>query len=82
MRRYGLRLKKNKCTFMQNAMEYLGHWIDAYGVHAAPSKVEAIQHAPTPRNVTELCSFLEMINYHGKFIPNLSSLCHTLNNLL
>ena len=67
---------------MQNAVEYLGHRIDAHGVHAAPSKVEAIQHAPTPRNVTELRSFLGMINYYGKFIPNLSSLCHPLNNLL
>ena len=82
LRRYGLRLKKNKCAFMQNAVEYLGHRIDAHGVHAAPSKVEAIQHAPTPCNVTELRSFLGMINYYGKFIPNLSSLCHPLNNLL
>ena len=48
-------------------VEYLGHWIDAHGVHAAPSKVEAtlveaIQHAPITRNVTELHSFLGMIN--------------------
>ena len=50
------------------------------GVHAAPSKVEA--HAPNPRNVTELRSFFGMINYYGKFIPNLSSIYHPLNNLL
>ena len=47
-----------------------------------PSKVEAILQAPTPRNVTELRSFLWMINYYGKFIPNLSSINHPLTNLL
>ena len=82
LQKYGLRIKQAKCAFMQSAVEYLGHRIDANGVHAAPSKVEAIQHAPTPRNTTELRSFLGMINYYGKFIPNLSSLCHPLNNLL
>ena len=65
---------------MQNAMEYLGHRVNAQGVHAAPSKVEA--HAPNPCNVTELRSFFGMINYYGKFIPNLSSIYHPLNNLL
>ena len=82
LRQYGLRIKQNKCAFMQNVVEYLGHRVDAQGVHAAPSKVEAILQAPTPRNVTELRSFLGMINYYGKFIPNLSSINHPLNNLL
>ena len=67
---------------MQSAVEYLGHRIDAHGVHVAPSKVEAIQQAPTPLNVTELSSFLGMINYYGKFIPNLSCINYPLNNLL
>ena len=60
---------------MQSAVEYLVHRIDARGVHAAPSKVEAIQQAPTSRNVTELRSFLGMTR---KFIPNLSSIKHPL----
>ena len=67
---------------MQNAVEYLGHRVDAHGVHAAPSKVEAIQHAPTPHIVTELHSFLGMIDHYGKFITNLSSINHPLNNQL
>ena len=36
LQRYGLRIKYNKCAFMRNAVEYLGHRVDAHGVHAAP----------------------------------------------
>ena len=57
LRQYGLRIKQNKCAFMQSAVEYLGHRIDAHGVHAPLSKVEVIQQGPTPRNMTELRSF-------------------------
>ena len=32
----------------------------------------AIQAAPEPKNVTELQSFLGMINYYGRFLPMLA----------
>ena len=55
--------------------------IDAEGVHPSPEK--AIVEAPTPNNVTELWSFLGMLQYYGKFLPtNLSTLLHLLNNLV
>jgi len=38
--------------------------------------------APPPANVQQLRSFLGLINYYGKFIPNLSTLLHPLNSLL
>jgi len=44
--------------------------------------VEAISKAPAPKNVTELRSFLEMINYYSKFIPNLATTLHPLHVLL
>ena len=44
--------------------------------------MEAIQKAPSPKNVQELRSFLGLLNYYGKFIPNLASLIRPLNSLL
>ena len=35
-----------------------------------------------PENVRELCSFLGLVNYYGKFVPNLVSLLHPLHQLL
>ena len=78
----GFRLKKSKCVFMKESVEYLGHWIDAEGLHPLAEKTTAIQNAPTPRNIQELRSFLGLINYYGKFISNLSSILRPLNELL
>ena len=47
-----------------------------------PGKVEAIVSAPEPRNIQELRSFLGLLNYYGKFVPNLSTIVHPLNSLL
>ena len=38
--------------------------------------------APPPRNTQEQRSFLGMLNYSGKFIPNIATLLHPLNGLL
>ena len=78
----GLRVKPAKCSFMQSSVEYLGHRIDAEGVHTTTRKVDAILKAPTPSDVQQLRSFLGLLHYYGKFIPNLSSLLHPLNELL
>jgi len=63
-----LRLKRGKCSIWKSSVDYLGHYVDAKGIHTAPGKVAAIFQAPAPPNVTELRSFLGMVNYYGKFI--------------
>ena len=82
LRRHGIHANQEKCEFMQNQVEYLGHRIDSEGIHATDSKLEAITNAPPPKNVQELRSFLGLLNYYCKFIPNLATLIHPLNDLL
>ena len=48
---YGFRLKVGKCAFMADSVEYLGHTVDANGLHATSDKLKAITDAPTPKNV-------------------------------
>ncbi|UYV63245.1 hypothetical protein LAZ67_2003535 [Cordylochernes scorpioides] len=45
-------------------------------------KVQAIQKAKTPTNISELRSFLGLVNFYGKFIPNLPELLKPLHELL
>ena len=68
----GLCVKKKKCQFMVPNVTYLGHQIDASGLHPLPDKVRAIEEAPAPNNVTELKSYLGLLTYYGKFLPNLA----------
>ena len=82
LQEHGIRAKKAKCTFLKTSVQYLGHVIDADSLHATDDKVKAIINAPRPRTVAELRSFLGLLNYYGRFIPNLSSLIYPLNNLL
>ena len=78
----GFRLKKSKCVFMQFSVEYLGYQVDAEGLHATEGKVKAILEAPKPHNVKELRSFLGLVNYYGRFVPNLATMAYPLNQLL
>ena len=61
-----------KCSFMMTEVQYLGHKISAKGLQQANQKVRANTEAPRPTDVSQLKSFLGMLNYYGKFLPNLS----------
>ena len=63
-------------------MEYLGHIIDQHHVHPSQEKVKAIKETPEPHNISELRSFLGIINYYARFLPNLSTKLTPLYNLL
>ena len=82
LEKHGFRLKREKCTLLAKSVEYLGHSITKDGISALPDKVEAIAKAPQPTNVQELRSFLGLLNYYGKFIRNLATILHPLNQLL
>ena len=78
----GLHLKQNKCAFLLPSVEYLGHKITADGLQPTEEKVRAIKEAPPPTNVSQLRSFLGLVNYYSKFLPNLANTLAPLYSLL
>ena len=78
----GIRLKQAKCAFMKSSVEYLGHKISADGIRPTTEKLRAINDAPPPNNVSQLRSFLGLVNYYGKFLPQLATTLAPLYNLL
>ena len=78
----GLTVRKSKCVFAASSIEYLGHVIDAEGLHPSKEKVRAIKDAPEPQSVSQLKSFLGLLNYYSKFLPNLSVTLYPLYRLL
>jgi len=79
---YGFRVCKEKCFFIQDSVEYLGHIVDKNGIQVSPKKVKAIAKMLQPTNLAQLRTFLGMVNHYGKFIPKLSEMCSPLNHLL
>ncbi len=73
LQKAGVRLNRNKCAFMLPSVEYLGHRISEKGLQPTNKKVEVIKSAPAPTDLTQLKSFLGLINYYCKFLPNLSN---------
>ncbi|XP_061735502.1 uncharacterized protein K02A2.6-like [Nerophis ophidion] len=82
LEKHGIRVKLSKCQFFQSSVEYLGHRIDKTGLHPTEEKVTAITNAPEPTNVTELKSFLGLLNYYSRFLQNPSTVLKPLHNLL
>ena len=60
----------------------MGYKLSADGISPTEEKVEAIKSVPTSENATQVQAILGLLNYHGKFIPNLSTIAHPLNKLL
>lgn len=79
---HGLKVKKEKCEFFKQSINYLGYVISKEGVHTCPDKVKAIRDTPAPCNVTELRAFIGMVMYYGRFIRNISTIMAPLYNLL
>eukprot|EP00096_Caligus_rogercresseyi_P015395 TRINITY_DN783_c0_g1_i10.p1 TRINITY_DN783_c0_g1~~TRINITY_DN783_c0_g1_i10.p1 ORF type:complete len:755 (+),score=-63.82 TRINITY_DN783_c0_g1_i10:668-2932(+) len=78
----GLKLNLSKCSFNTSSIVYLGFHIDEKGLKPTQEKLKALQNAPSPTNLTQLRSYLGMINFYRKFIPNASTLLEPLNLLL
>uniref|UniRef100_A0A131XQ90 RNA-directed DNA polymerase n=1 Tax=Ixodes ricinus TaxID=34613 RepID=A0A131XQ90_IXORI len=76
------RVNKEKCEFSQTSIEFLGHLINADGVHPSPSKTEAIHEAPAPSSKKELQSFLGLINFYSRFLKGKAELAEPLHRLL
>ena len=82
LQQYKLKVNLSKCEFFKKEVLYLGHKIDATGLHKTDDKVKAIIDAPLPQDVGQLRSFLGLVQYYHKFLPDLASVLHPLHQLL
>lgn len=79
---HGFTVSYAKCFFRKSSVDFLGYQIDEQGLHVSPSKRTAINKIARPTTVTELRSFLGMINYYAKFIRKYATRAAPLFKLL
>jgi hypothetical protein len=71
LREHRLYAKLCKCSFYLEQIHYLGHIILEEGKVVDPEKIESIRGWPTPKNVSEVKSFMGLVGYDKSFIAGL-----------
>ena len=77
----GLKHNKEKCCFNMMKLEFMGHVLSKDGVAPEESKIKAVGSAREPKNASEVRSFLGLVNYCGRFIPDLATISEQLRKL-
>jgi len=76
------KFNRDKIQFRVNQVKYMGEVVSELGFSPDPEKISAIHNMPTPSCKQDLQRLLGMINYLGKYIPNMSELTAPLRSLL
>lgn len=78
---YNVLLNKEKCKIGVSKLDFLGHIFSENGISPANDKLDSIKNFREPNTTEEVRSFLGLVNYVGKFIPNLATLTDPLRQL-
>ena len=77
----GIQLSPDKMVIGEE-VSFAGLIISSQGIKPDPKKLKAISEFPSPTNITELRSFLGLVNQLIQFTPNLAVNCAPLRTLL
>ena len=79
--RANLQLHPGKCVFAQLQVQYLGYVPLQNGINPSPEKVKAVKQYPAPKNEKEVRSFLGLISFYQKLIPNFAGIAKPMSVL-
>lgn len=75
-------LNHSKCELKKPEITFLGHKLSKDGVRPTEDKVEAIRKCREPRTKEELRSFLGLVTFLSRFLPNLTTTTAPLRELI
>jgi len=77
----GLTLNPEKCQFKMPKLEFMGMLLSEKGIGPTEARVEAVVNAREPSSASEVRSFLGLVNFSARFIPDLATISEPLRNL-
>ncbi|PFX17850.1 Transposon Ty3-G Gag-Pol polyprotein [Stylophora pistillata] len=77
----GLTLNPDKCVFRMLPLTFMGYLLLRKGIGPTESRVDAVVRAKEPTNAEEVRSFLGLVNFSARFIPNLVSMSERFREL-
>lgn len=81
LKEYNVRLNYEKCIFGEQQIKFLGHTLSKKGIAPTMDKVYSVIRFRQPKTCEEVRSFLGLITFVGKFIPNLATITEPLRIL-
>ncbi|XP_021351252.1 uncharacterized protein K02A2.6-like [Mizuhopecten yessoensis] len=81
LREKGLTLNLDKCQFNMSQITFMGHVLSEHGISLDEDKVKAVVNARQPSNAGEVRSFLGLVNFSSRFLPNLATVSEPLRQL-
>jgi hypothetical protein len=72
----------SKCEFWIDEVQFLGHVISPEGIAVDPSKVRDVLDSKPPMFMHLVQSFLGLVGYYRRFIPNFSKIVKAITELL
>ena len=81
LHKFGLKLKREKCSLFKKHIQYLGHLVSEKGFEPLPEKLESIRKMPAPRTAKEVKQFFGLIGYYRKFVPRFADISRPLTKL-
>ncbi len=82
IREAGLTLNVKKCEWARQETSYLGYHLGNGKLRPQVDKVEAIRRSPRPRLKKEMISFLGLVGWYRRFLPDFATIATPLTNLL
>ncbi|CAB3981067.1 Hypothetical predicted protein [Paramuricea clavata] len=77
----GLTLNPEKCELHIPKITFMGHLVSDKGIGPTEEKVEVVVDAREPKTVSEIRSFLGLVNFCSRFIPDLATIAEPLRKL-
>lgn len=82
LKKYNLKVRFEKCNFLQKEVRYLGVIVDSRGQRPDPAKTASIVSMPPPSNISQVRAFLGAIGFYGRFIKSMSTIRAPIDKLL
>ncbi len=82
LQQHGLTIKRSKCAWCFQSFEFLGFVVGEGKLSIPQARVESLRAYVKPKTISQLRSFLGLVNFYSRFIPSFANYTSMLSSHL